>query len=209
MENFVFESRDAEARLKLVDFGFSRSFSTIPRMKTLVGTFYTMAPEVLDTSVAYSPSCDVWGLGVIAHILLSGQAPFEVTPLMGRKEIASALRKLKRGVKMKGPLWAGVSSNAKSFVSQALTYSAHERISSEDALHHPWIASLSAPSHHSVTADVPFATHREDMASRIDTLESLLRFRSYPSIKRHALCIIGYYFDSSKLKHLETLFLEM
>merc|ERR1719181_1171317 len=67
LENFVFENRARNSQLKLIDFGLSNRYQAggIKRMKTLVGTPYYMAPEVLDKSVDYGQECDVWSLGVI------------------------------------------------------------------------------------------------------------------------------------------------
>lgn len=47
-------------------------------MTDMVGTLYTMAPEVLKGS-AYDSSCDMWSIGVMAYVLLSGDMPFEFT----------------------------------------------------------------------------------------------------------------------------------
>merc|ERR1719198_2103348 len=67
LENFVFESRDKDAQLKLIDFGLSNRHKTggLKRMNTLVGTPYYMAPEVIDRNRMYGNECDVWSLGVI------------------------------------------------------------------------------------------------------------------------------------------------
>lgn len=46
-------------------------------MKDVVGTLYTMAPEVLNGSISYDKSCDMWSIGVMAFVLLSGDMPFD------------------------------------------------------------------------------------------------------------------------------------
>ena len=68
-ENILF---DKNKTLKLADFGGSDYFTK--KMTTLVGTPYYVAPEVLKGE--YNEKCDVWSLGVILYIILSGYPPF-------------------------------------------------------------------------------------------------------------------------------------
>lgn len=68
-ENILF---DKAGVLKIADFGTSR-YST-GKMNDLKGTPYYIAPEVLEGD--YNEKCDIWSLGVILYILLSGYPPF-------------------------------------------------------------------------------------------------------------------------------------
>ena len=43
-------------------------------MTSVVGTSYYIAPEVLNH--AHNEKCDIWSIGVIAFMFLSGKAPF-------------------------------------------------------------------------------------------------------------------------------------
>jgi calcium-dependent protein kinase len=54
----------------LIDFGLSQCFQPHDKFHNPCGTPYYVAPEVLEGS--YTSSCDVWSLGVIAFMLLSG-----------------------------------------------------------------------------------------------------------------------------------------
>ena len=74
----MFENKEPDAILKLIDFGLSNKFSDkfghTHAMNTTVGTPYYVAPEVLRGH--YGPKCDIWSAGVIMFVLLSGQYPF-------------------------------------------------------------------------------------------------------------------------------------
>lgn len=66
---------EEDSNLKLIDFGLSKKYGNIHKMRTRVGTPYYIAPEVL-TDGTYDQSCDLWSIGVITYMLLSGTPPF-------------------------------------------------------------------------------------------------------------------------------------
>jgi len=70
LENFLFENYADNAQLKLIDFGLSQYFQPEQIMHKTVGTPYYVAPEVMEGS--YNAKCDIWSLGVITYMLLSG-----------------------------------------------------------------------------------------------------------------------------------------
>ena len=61
--------------LKLTDFGFAKEILARDSLQTPCYTPYYVAPEVLGPE-KYDRSCDIWSLGVIMYILLSGYPPF-------------------------------------------------------------------------------------------------------------------------------------
>ena len=88
-ENFLLSDTSDDAEIKLIDFGLSKRFGQRAGsgreylrdnlkkvdLKTVVGTPYYVAPEVLKQK--YDKACDVWSLGIILYIFLSGYPPFE------------------------------------------------------------------------------------------------------------------------------------
>merc|ERR1712157_93819 len=74
-ENILFVEKDDLSRVKLIDFGLSmRHKLGAPPLESIVGTSYYMDPALLRG--AYDRSCDMWSVGVIAYLMLSGRPPF-------------------------------------------------------------------------------------------------------------------------------------
>ena len=74
-ENVMYGSDD---RIKIIDFGLSKHTvqqnGASNKFKTVVGTPYYLAPEVLHGD--YSKECDCWSLGVIMYVIISSYLPF-------------------------------------------------------------------------------------------------------------------------------------
>lgn len=73
-ENVLID-KELNNTLKIIDFGTSTMFEKGTKLKTTHGTSYYIAPEVLKKE--YDDRCDVWSVGVILYILLSGKPPFD------------------------------------------------------------------------------------------------------------------------------------
>ncbi|XP_072947268.1 SNF-related serine/threonine-protein kinase [Epargyreus clarus] len=63
--------------VKLTDFGFSNKFCPGQKLETSCGSLAYSAPEILLGDSYDAPAVDVWSLGVILYMLVSGQAPFQ------------------------------------------------------------------------------------------------------------------------------------
>jgi calcium-dependent protein kinase len=72
-ENILIDNKET-LQIKLIDFGTSQRFEDEENMELVLGTAYYIAPEVLKGH--YDEKCDIWSIGVILYILLSGEPPF-------------------------------------------------------------------------------------------------------------------------------------
>ena len=73
-ENVLID-KEQNNTLKIIDFGTATQFKNDELMKEVYGTSYYIAPDVLKKR-GYNEKCDVWSIGVILYILLSGMPPF-------------------------------------------------------------------------------------------------------------------------------------
>lgn len=71
-ENIVLEKG---LNIKIIDFGTATEFDPEEGLNIVVGTPFYMAPEVLDLQ-NYNEKSDMWAIGVILFILLTGTTPF-------------------------------------------------------------------------------------------------------------------------------------
>lgn len=138
LENFVFEDKPTiDSVLKLIDFGLSvkHSGSGIQKMTSVVGTAYYMAPEVLGRGQAYDAKCDVWALGVILFMMLTGAPPFN-----GKSE-KEIMLKAEEG-KVNWAPWSGHGKEfdaAKDLIKHMLVPS-EKRYDCSQVLQHTWLA---------------------------------------------------------------------
>mmetsp|Transcript_117292 Transcript_117292/g.373647 ORF Transcript_117292/g.373647 Transcript_117292/m.373647 type:complete len:644 (+) Transcript_117292:101-2032(+) len=136
-ENVCFCSKNPECkRIKVIDWGLGKHFSRT-RMKSSVGSGAFTAPEVLDPpseDAGYSAACDLWSLGILTYVTLSGKAPFWGGPLQ-------MLGKMREEIyPMTGELWDGISKDGKDFVRSLLKANPEERLPCERLISHPWLA---------------------------------------------------------------------
>ena len=74
LENFLLFDRSDDSRLILIDFGLSKHIDDGEQLNQVVGSCYYTAPEVLNR--CYDVKCDVWSVGVICYMLLSGNTSY-------------------------------------------------------------------------------------------------------------------------------------
>ncbi|XP_047318990.1 calcium-dependent protein kinase 2-like [Impatiens glandulifera] len=135
-ENFLLLNKDENSPLKATDFGLSVFYKQGDEFKDIVGSAYYIAPEVLRRN--YGPEVDIWSIGVMLYILLSGVPPFWAESEHG---IFNAI--LRGHVDFSGDPWPAISQGAKDLVKKMLCADPKQRLSAFQVLwinvDHPWI----------------------------------------------------------------------
>jgi len=75
-ENILMSSSGDDADIKISDFGLSKIFAPKEKSDEPFGTISYAAPEVL-LGENYDRSVDIWSLGVVTYLLVSGTLPFD------------------------------------------------------------------------------------------------------------------------------------
>mmetsp|Transcript_27904 Transcript_27904/g.64870 ORF Transcript_27904/g.64870 Transcript_27904/m.64870 type:complete len:584 (+) Transcript_27904:1-1752(+) len=131
LENFLYEKKETN-HLKLIDFGFAKFWDRSTKMSQACGSTHYVAPEVLAKS--YTLKADMWSLGVISYMLLTGSPPF-----VGGND-NEVLRKIRAGKIHWSSRFKRLSESAQEFVKSLLAMNPDERLDAQGALKHPWIA---------------------------------------------------------------------
>lgn len=138
LENWLLTRQAPSLDLRLCDFGLSVFLRPGEVVSECVGSVYYVAPEVLNGS--YDARVDIWSLGVIAYMLMSGLPPFNGTH---QPEILSAI--LRGSVSFDAPVWRTVSSEARNVILQLLRLDPNARPAAEAALQSGWLQGVTGP----------------------------------------------------------------
>ncbi|XP_071725604.1 serine/threonine-protein kinase SAPK7-like isoform X1 [Rutidosis leptorrhynchoides] len=136
LENTLLDGSPAP-RLKICDFGYSKSSLLHSRPKSTVGTPAYIAPEVLSRKEYDGKLADVWSCGVTLYVMLVGAYPFEdpKDPKNFRKTIQRIM-----AAEYKIPDYVHISQDCRHLLSRIFVASASRvcRISLKDIKSHPW-----------------------------------------------------------------------
>ncbi|ONI14120.1 hypothetical protein PRUPE_4G263600 [Prunus persica] len=183
-ENFLLLNKDEHSPLKATDFGLSVFYKQGELFKDIVGSAYYIAPEVLKRR--YGPEVDIWSVGVMLYILLSGVPPFWAESEHG---IFNSI--LRGQLDFSSDPWPSISHQAKDLVRKMLNSDPKQRLTAFQVLNHPWIKEDGeAP-------DVPL-----DNA----VLSRLKQFKAMNQFKKVALRVIAGCLSEEEIMGLKEMF---
>uniref|UniRef100_A0A8C3HAC2 Myosin light chain kinase family member 4 n=2 Tax=Chrysemys picta bellii TaxID=8478 RepID=A0A8C3HAC2_CHRPI len=132
-ENILCVNR-AAYQIKIIDFGLARRYKPREKLKVNFGTPEFLAPEVVNYDFVSFPT-DMWSVGVIAYMLLSGLSPF-----LGDDDNETLNNILACSWDFENEEFQDVSEEAKDFLSKLLIKEKSWRMSATSALKHPWLS---------------------------------------------------------------------
>lgn len=132
-ENILCVSRQTN-KVKIIDFGLARRYKPREKLRVNFGTPEFLAPEVINYEFVSFPT-DMWSLGVITYMLLSGLSPF-----LGEDDNETLNSILACQWSFEEAEFADISEEAKDFISRLLVKSKSWRMSASQSLKHPWLS---------------------------------------------------------------------
>jgi len=138
-ENILYVSQGS-SQIKLIDFGYAGEWAPDKQLQGLCGTPDYVAPEVLswydeeDVGIPYGMGSDLWSLGVLLYVILSGCSPFSA-------EQEEAILQLVAEAKYEfhESEWSTVSADAKDLIQRLLVVDPEERMTMAQMLEHAWL----------------------------------------------------------------------
>ncbi|KAK6494768.1 death-associated protein kinase 1-like [Huso huso] len=133
-ENIMLLNRNVpHPRIKLIDFGLAHKIDFGNDFKNIFGTPEFVAPEIVN----YEPlglEADMWSVGVITYILLSGASPF-----LGDSKQETLANVSAVNYEFEEEFFRKTSGLAKDFIRRLLVKDPKKRMTIQDSLEHPWI----------------------------------------------------------------------
>uniref|UniRef100_A0A8C5GGX7 Serine/threonine-protein kinase n=1 Tax=Gouania willdenowi TaxID=441366 RepID=A0A8C5GGX7_GOUWI len=135
-ENVLLASADPFPQVKLCDFGFARIIGEKSFRRSVVGTPAYLAPEVL-LNQGYNRSLDMWSVGVIMYVSLSGTFPFN--------EDEDINDQIRNAAFMYPPNpWKQISADAIDLINNLLQVKMRKRYSVDKSLSHVYLQDYQA-----------------------------------------------------------------
>jgi calcium-dependent protein kinase len=198
----MFTSNDETGDLKLLDFGFSRTYLQGENIKYVAGTPYTMSPEVFTRQAG--PPADVWAVGVCMYVLLYGRRPFS-----GKDR-----HEIERRVMVGEFVWQkelpgfAVGDDVKDLIVKCLASNPKQRITAAEALKHPFF---------SEPMRGPETPHRLDVLTQSkasldeigNAIDHLWTFAHLGRLRKTVLLAVSQSMTSREISNLNLVFEEM
>ena len=162
--------------VKLIDFGLATKLNPNDEVKISTGTAEFAAPEIVERdSVGFYT--DMWSIGVLAYVLLSGLSPFA-----GETDVETLKNVKACDWEFDEEAFRSVSDESKDFIRRLLIKNKEKRMTAHECLEHVWLTG------DCLARNQPF--DRESFNSKLQRLHQRLRKQG----------IFGQYMDKTSYK---------
>ncbi|XP_075835246.1 putative sperm motility kinase W [Microtus pennsylvanicus] len=124
---------DGYGNVKLCDFGLSIHLAKGQILKTVCGSLQYMAPEILARKPYDGLAVDMWSLGVVLYVMVTGQYPYTEKTLDGMLRLIT---------KMKYPIFDYLSKPCHIIIAKLLTVPTNRRITIFQLVKRPWLGPM-------------------------------------------------------------------
>ncbi|XP_051969409.1 serine/threonine-protein kinase 17A [Xyrauchen texanus] len=132
-QNILLTSESPLGDIKIVDFGLSRLVSSSQEIREIIGTPEYVAPEVLNYE-PISTATDMWSIGVLAYVMLTGISPF-----LGDDKQETFLNISQISVSYTEEELEHLDRAAIHFIKSLLIKEPENRATAENCLKHQWL----------------------------------------------------------------------
>jgi len=152
-ENILYLSDGAD-QIKLIDFGYAGVWRPDKQLTGLCGTPDYVAPEVLtwyeddESGTPYGKGSDLWSLGVLLYVILSGCSPFSADEEEAILELVAQAK-----FEFHEAEWSHISEQAKNLISQLLVVDPAKRLTMQQLLDHVWLKDAVATARSNMQAE--------------------------------------------------------
>ncbi|KAK3082713.1 hypothetical protein FSP39_003330 [Pinctada imbricata] len=183
-ENLLVDGASVPVRLKLIDFGDARHIYNAQYVHTVLGSPEFLAPEIV-SRLPVGLVTDIWSIGVILYVLLSGVSPF-----LDESHEETCANIVNNDYCFPDQYFSGISNEARDLVRAMLTNDLSERPTAQQCMESIWIHRAHTPRS---------ATHRP-RSIPIANLRNFIERRKQQDRNIGVLC--------SDLKHYDHLILQ-
>ena len=133
-ENVLMTSTDEDSDIRILDFGLSKILGPYEKCDEPYGTLTYCAPEII-IDEPYSKPVDLWSLGVMTYLMVSGKLPFNAED---ENEIARQVVYDEPNY-TRNPIWKTISPECLDFIQKLLNKDQNKRMTIKGVLEHKWI----------------------------------------------------------------------
>ncbi|KAH8892880.1 Pkinase-domain-containing protein, partial [Thozetella sp. PMI_491] len=133
VEKLFYSSQDPGSPIVVASSGYLKQLEYKgQKLEEFIGSFGYTAPELMRRR-GYDTSADMWSVGVITYTLLCGYTPFR------SEAIQELIQECESEIIFHERYWSDVSDDAKEFILGLLKPNPLDRLTSRQALNHPWM----------------------------------------------------------------------